>query len=110
MKRNAAGIPFHNLIPGIGLGDFKFGMTRDAVRSLAKKPSQEIECDADGDAIFIYGEDQLYLYFDREEDLRFTSLEVYDTRDLLLDGVNIFSMKYRRIENYLVSLGYNIKK
>jgi hypothetical protein len=72
--------------PGVGVGDLRFGSTRDEIRALAGDPSEVLGSDADeGSEVWVYEHAALALSFAADQDLRFVSCETFSARATLGD-------------------------
>jgi hypothetical protein len=67
--------------PGVGVGDVRFGATRDEVRAIAGEPAEIMPSEeATGSELWIYEEAAIALGFASEENLRFVSCETYSAK------------------------------
>jgi hypothetical protein len=69
--------------PAIGLGDLRFGSTRDDVRALVGEPAEVLVSEANPGEVWIYEESAVALSFAAEESLRFVSCETFSARATL---------------------------
>jgi hypothetical protein len=67
--------------PGVGVGDLRFGATRDEVRKIAGDPEEVLPSDEDaGSELWVYESDAIALSFAVEENLRFVSCETFSAK------------------------------
>ena len=65
--------------PGVGVGELRFGATRDEVRQAAGEPSEVVPSEEDaGGELWIYEWAGIALGFAAEHDLRFVSCETFN--------------------------------
>ena len=101
------------IIPGVGLGTLKFGMTRDEVKKLVGKPD-EVEnlpgCEEEvNDELesWHYDEHEFSLVFDADYDWRLVSIAVSDPY-FTFHGKNIIGMDKQETLDLLSNLGIEI--
>ncbi|HSV89094.1 MAG TPA: hypothetical protein VLH61_10675 [Bacteroidales bacterium] len=98
------------IIPLIGFGDLKFGLTKNEVKSRFGEP-QEIET-IEGDEDFSEVEVWSYwdkghsLYFEKELDDRLTNFET-DHENVTLFGKKLFGMKEKQIISLMEENGFS---
>ncbi|HJW92459.1 MAG TPA: hypothetical protein VJ901_02470 [Thermoanaerobaculia bacterium] len=67
--------------PGVGVGDLRFGATRDEVRTIAGPPSETLPSEEDaGSELWIYEDSAIALGFVAEENMRLVSCETYSMK------------------------------
>lgn len=67
--------------PGSGVGDLRFGMTRDEVRNAAGDPAEVVKSEEDPDSeMWVYESAAIALSFAAEEDMRFVSCETFSAK------------------------------
>jgi hypothetical protein len=98
------------IIPGVGLGTLKFGMTRDEVKKLVGKPDEvenlpgfEEEVNDELES-WHYDEHEFSLVFDADYDWRLVSIAVSDPY-FTFHGKNIIGMDRQETLDLLNSLG-----
>jgi len=98
--------------PGVGLGDFLFGMSKDQVRKLMGEPD-EIESNSHDDddeditESWHYDEVEVSLGFEKSEDWKLCTIAVSDP-DVLLNGKKPIGMSADKITELLRDL--DVKK
>jgi hypothetical protein len=67
--------------PGVGVGEVRFGATRDEVRALAGEPQEIVPSEEDaGSELWVYDDAAIALGFAIEENHRFVSCESYSMK------------------------------
>ena len=67
--------------PGVGIGDLRFGATRDEARTIAGEPDEIVPSEEDsGSELWVYEAAALAVSFAIEENLRFVSCETYSAK------------------------------
>jgi len=67
--------------PAIGIGDLRFGATRDEVRTIAGEPSEIVPSDEEsGSELWVYENAAVALSFASEENLRLVSCETFSAK------------------------------
>lgn len=67
--------------PGVGVGELRFGATRDEVRALAGEPQEIVPSEEDaGSELWVYDDAAIALGFAIEENHRFVSCESYSMK------------------------------
>jgi hypothetical protein len=67
--------------PGAGVGDLRFGATRDEVRAAAGEPAEILPSDEEsGSELWVYESAALAVGFAAEENFRFVSCETYSAK------------------------------
>lgn len=101
------------IIPGVGLGTLKFGMTRDEVKKLVGKPDEienlpgfEEEVNDELES-WHYDEHEFSLVFDADYDWRLVSIAVSDPY-FTFHGKNIIGMDKQETLDLLSNLGIEI--
>ncbi len=101
------------IIPGVGLGTLKFGMTRDEVKKLVGKPDEvenlpgfEEEVNDELES-WHYDEHEFSLVFDADYDWRLVSIAVSDPY-FTFHGKNIIGMEKQETLDLLSNLGIEI--
>jgi len=101
------------IIPGVGLGTLKFGMTRDEVKKLVGKPDEvenlpgfEEEVNDELES-WHYDEHEFSLVFDADYDWRLVSIAVSDPY-FTFHGKNIIGMEKQETLDLLDNLGIEI--
>ncbi|MBP6234993.1 MAG: hypothetical protein KA270_00080 [Saprospiraceae bacterium] len=101
------------IIPGVGLGTLKFGMTRDEVKKLVGKPDEvenlpgfEEEVNDELES-WHYDEHEFSLVFDADYDWRLVSIAVSDPY-FTFHGKNIIGMDKQETLDLLSDLGIEI--
>ncbi len=101
------------IIPGVGLGTLKFGMTRDDVKKLVGKPDEvenlpgfEEEVNDELES-WHYDEHEFSLVFDADYDWRLVSIAVSDPY-FTFHGKNIIGMDKQETLDLLSNLGIEI--
>ena len=101
------------IIPGVGLGTLKFGMTRDEVKKLVGKPDEvenlpgfEEEVNDELES-WHYDEHEFSLVFDADYDWRLVSTAVSDPY-FTFHGKNIIGMDKQETLDLLSNLGIEI--
>lgn len=101
------------IIPGVGLGTLKFGMTRDEVKKLVGKPDEvenlpgfEEEVNDELES-WHYDEHEFSLVFDADYDWRLVSIAVSDPY-FIFHGKNIIGMDKQETLDLLSNLGIEI--
>ena len=101
------------IIPGVGLGTLKFGMTRDEVKKLVGKPDEvenlpgfEEEVNDELES-WHYAEHEFSLVFDADYDWRLVSIAVSDPY-FTFHGKNIIGMDKQETLDLLSNLGIEI--
>jgi hypothetical protein len=101
------------IIPGVGLGTLKFGMTRDEVKKLVGKPDEienlpgfEEEVNDELES-WHYDEHEFSLVFDADYDWKLVSIAVSDPY-FTFHGKNIIGMDKQETLDLLSNLGIEI--
>jgi hypothetical protein len=72
---------FITIKPGAGVGELRFGATRDEVRAIAGEPAEVLPSEEEaGSELWVYEEAAIALGFAAEVNLRFTSCETYNMK------------------------------
>jgi len=67
--------------PGVGVGDVRFGATRDEVRTIAGEPAEILPSEEDsGSELWVYESAAIALGFAAEENHRLVSCETYSAK------------------------------
>lgn len=67
--------------PAVGVGDLRFGATRDEVRTIAGEPSEVLASEEDsGSEVWVYESAAVALSFAAEENLRLVSCETFSMK------------------------------
>ena len=67
--------------PGVGVGDLRFGATRDEVRTIAGDPTELLPREEEsGGELWVYESAAVALSFAAEENLRFVSCETFSAK------------------------------
>lgn len=67
--------------PAVGVGDLRFGATRDEVRTIAGEPSEVLASEEDsGSELWVYEAAAVALSFAAEENLRLVSCETFSAK------------------------------
>jgi hypothetical protein len=75
---------FTTIRPGIGLGELRFGATRDEIRALAGEPTDVMPSEAEaGSEVWIYESAAAALHFAGDASFRFVSCETFSVRAAL---------------------------
>lgn len=91
------------IIPGVGLGALRFGMTSfDAERIVGKAPESTFEADGPYSyGMLAYRPQGLFLFFDEAHDLRLTNIEVQSTLGVTLFGAPLFPANSETVRDLL---------
>lgn len=81
---------FLTIKPGVGLGDFKFGLSFESIKSLFGEPSEKGVAD-DGDVEWTYSGLDLVVYFSKDDEYRLNLIETRNTKATLWGG-NIINL------------------
>lgn len=97
-----------NIVLGEGLGQIKFGMTRDQVKAILGEPDdvdsyEDMDIEDDGSESWHYDELELSLSFDEEEDWRLVTIAV-SAASYLFDGKEVIGMEKEAFLNQVDSL------
>ncbi|MBK9255932.1 MAG: hypothetical protein IPM42_10625 [Saprospiraceae bacterium] len=101
------------IIPGVGLGDLKFGLTRDEVTAMIGKPDDVENLPGFDEEVndqlesWHYDEHEFSLVFDADYDWRLVSIAVSDPY-FQLDGHNIVGMNRETLQMVLDNLGIEV--
>jgi|ERR1041385_6920196 hypothetical protein len=91
--------------PGVGVGDLRFGATRDEVRTIAGAPTETLPSEEDaGSELWIYEDAAIALGFAAEENMRFVSCETYSMK-ALFNGESLVGLGREEAEAALERAG-----
>jgi hypothetical protein len=91
--------------PGVGVGDLRFGATRDEVRAFAGEPQDIVPSEEEaGSELWVYDDAAIALGFAVEESLRFVSCESYSTK-ATLNGETLVGLDRETVEAALERAG-----
>lgn len=82
----------HKIIPGVGFGEIKFGMSQDEVENILGEPDEVEEQNyGQGEAAEVYYYDELgiSMSFDAEEEFRLVEISFEDDNFLLYDLIHV---------------------
>ena len=91
---------------GIGLDNLVFGMTQDDVKTLLGEPNKITDQELDFAIIYYYNEKMLKIKFDKDENLRLYSIEVFKP-DVLMFDQKVIGKTKEQITSLLKSLGFS---
>lgn len=98
---------------GTGIGDLRFGMTKDEVKNLMGNPSEienipGIDDEINDDLVsWHYDDNEISLVFDKMYDWRLVSISASDP-SFLLHGKSIVGMPLEEFEDFFENLGIEI--
>ena len=99
-----------NIIPGVGFGQLKFGMSQDDVEKMLGKPEKIENPDEDGNIVYIYETLGInFLVFDKEDDFRLTTIELNKSSGGVLWNCPIFNQPVHRIEILCEKNGFTLE-
>lgn len=94
------------IVIGIGLEPLIFGMSQDEVKSIWGKPDKITNEELEFAIIYYYNEKLIKTKFDRDEDLKLYSIEVFNPEVRLFNNSVIGKTK-KEIERMLENKGYS---
>jgi hypothetical protein len=94
------------ITPGVGIGELRFGQTRDEVRRLLGPPDriEEQELEGDGSEGWHYEEHKLSVYFDEDADWRLVMFDV-DHPEAEVDGFHPIGVDEDAVLEVLDAMG-----
>lgn len=98
------------LLPGIGLGDIRFGMLQNNVYSILGSPNEiEIYCFSelpnDKSEKWYYEKEELVISFNEEDDWKLDLISV-NSGDYHIKQLNYFNQTFKDVKSHLTTLGY----
>lgn len=91
--------------PGVGVGDIRFGATRDEVRAIAGDPQDIVPSEEEaGSELWVYDDAAIALGFAIEENMRFVSCESYSA-EASLNGETLVGLDRETVEAALERAG-----
>jgi len=91
---------------GIGLDNLVFGMTQDDIKTLLGEPNKISDLELDFAIIYYYNEKMLKTKFDKDENLRLYSIEVFKP-DVLMFDQKVIGQTKEQITSILKNLGFS---
>lgn len=98
------------IIPNVGIGFLKFGMSIKDVENYLGRPELEENPDEFGDIMYHFEEKGInFLSFSKEDDFRLTTIELNIKSNAMLWDTKIFDQSLEKIKKLSASRGYSLK-
>jgi hypothetical protein len=98
------------IIPGVGFGSIKFGMSVDEVGHILGVPDEIKNPDEGGDITLDYERIGInILSFDKGDGFRLSAIEAAKNSDATLWGEKIFDLPFDQLEVLCIANGYELK-
>lgn len=91
---------------GIGLGNLVFGMSQDDVKALLGQPNKVTDQELDFAIIYYYNDKMIKTKFDKDENLRLYSIEVFKA-DVSMFNQAVIGQTKEQIITLLKNLAYS---
>lgn len=100
----------YKIIPGVGFGFLKFGMSLKDVEDHLGGPEEIENPDEEGDIIYSYENKGIdFLAFSKEDDFRLTMIELNSKSEAILWENKIFGQTIEQIKKLSNTMGYSLK-
>lgn len=99
-----------NILPGVGIGMIRFGMSQEDVKKILGEPI-EIKTDEENDVFFKYKEESIcQYYFYKENDYKLSMIEISRHKKFELFGITIFLIPFNKVKKIFEERGFFFKK